>query len=92
MCKLKRNGINVDLLRLIEGFLSDRYRRVVLNGETSNWNKTKAGVPQGSILGPLFFLIYINDLPSEFRCSAKLYADDTPYFLLLRMLMKPLQI
>ena len=75
--KLKRNGINGDLLRLIENLLSDRYQRVVLNGQTSNWNKIKAGVPQESILGPLFFLIYINDLPSELRCSAKLFADDT---------------
>ena len=58
---IQRNGITGDLLRLIERFLSDRYQKVVLNGETSNWNKIKAGVPQGSILGPLFFLIYIND-------------------------------
>ena len=43
--KLKRNGINGVLLRLIENFLSHRYQRVVLNGETSNWNKIKAGVP-----------------------------------------------
>ena len=43
--KLKRNGINSVLLRLIENFLSDRYQRVVLNGQTSNWNKIKAGVP-----------------------------------------------
>ena len=78
--KLKRNGINGDLLRLIESFLSDRYQRVVLNGQASDWNKIKAGVPQGSILGPLFFLIYINDLPSELRCSAKLFADDTSLF------------
>ena len=78
--KLKRNGINGDLLRLIESFLSDRYQRVVLNGQTSNWNKITAGVPRGSILGPLFFLIYINYLPSELRCSAKLFADDTPLF------------
>ena len=78
--KLKRNGINGVLLRLIENFLSYRYQRVVLNGQTSNWNKIKAQVPQGSILGPLFFLIYVNDLPSELRCSAKLFADDTPLF------------
>ena len=73
--KLKHNGLNGDLLMLIERFLSDRYQRVVLNGQTSNWKKIKAGVPQGCILGPLFFLIYINYLPSELRCSAKLFAD-----------------
>ena len=43
--KLKRNGVTGDLLMLIESFLSDRYQRVVLNGQTSNWNKIKAGVP-----------------------------------------------
>ena len=75
--KLKRNGINGDLLKLIESFLSDRYQRVVLNGQTSKWNKITAGVPQGSILGPLFFLIYINDLLSQLYCSPKLFSDDT---------------
>ena len=60
--------------------MSDRYQRVVLNGHPSNWNKIKAGVSQGSILGPLFFLISINDLPSELRCSSKLCADDTSLF------------
>ena len=60
--------------------MSDRYQRVVLNEQTSNWKKIKAGVPQGSILGPLFFIIYINDLPSELCCSAKLFADDTFLF------------
>ena len=64
--KLKPNGINGDLLRLIENFLSDRFQRVALNGQTSSWNKIKVGVPQGS-QGPLFFLIYINDFPSKLR-------------------------
>ena len=57
--------------------MSERYERIVLNGQTSNWNKIKIGIPQGSILGSLFFLIYINDLPFELRCSDKLFADDT---------------
>ena len=72
ICKLKRNGINGDLLRLIESFLSDRYDIVVVNGQTSTLNKIKIGVTQASILGPFFFLIYISDLPFELRCSAKL--------------------
>ena len=86
--KLKRNGINGDLLKLIESFLSDRYQRVVLNGQTSKWNKITAGVPQGSILGPLFFLIYINDLPSELSCSSKLFADDTSLFSVIKNVNK----
>ena len=90
--KLKRNDINDDLLRLIKSFLSDRYQRVVLNGQTSIWNKIKAGVTQGSKLGPLFFLIYINDLPSELFVQLNSLLMTHPYSLLLRMAMKPLQI
>ena len=56
LLKLKKNGINGNLLRLISSFLSDRYQRLVLNGQSSDWEKISAGVPQGSILGPLFFL------------------------------------
>ena len=78
--KLKRNGVTGDLLRLIESVLSDSYQRVVLNGQTSNWNKIKAGVRQGSVLGPLIFLIYINDLHFELHCSPKLFVDDTSLF------------
>ena len=55
--RLKRNDINGDLLSLIESFLPDRYQRAVLNEQSSNWNKIKVLVPQGSIIGPLLFLI-----------------------------------
>ena len=60
--KLKQNGISGKLLNLIIDFLSNRNQRVVLNGKYSSWTNIEAGVPQGSILGPLFFLIYFNDL------------------------------
>ena len=78
--KIKSMGISGELLNLLENYLSDRYQRVVLNGQTSSWTPVLAGVPQGSILGPLLFLIYINDLPNELQSNAKLFADDTSLF------------
>ena len=88
LCKLKRNGMDGDLLKLIESFLSDRYQRVLLNGQTSKWNKIKAGVPQGSILRPLFFLNFVNDLPAELCCSPKLFADETSLFSVVQNVKK----
>ena len=52
--ELKSMGVSDSLLKLIQSFLSDRFQRVLLNGQTSEWLPVKAGVPQGSILGPLF--------------------------------------
>ena len=78
--KIKSFGISGDLLELIKNFLSNRFQRVVLNGQTSEWGKINAGVSQGSILGPLFFLIYINDLTDGTSSIAKLFVDDTSLF------------
>ena len=78
--KLKSIGVSDSLLSLIESFLSNRFQRVLLNGQTSEWLPVKAGVPQGSILGPLFFLIYINDLSDDLVSTIKLFADDTSLF------------
>ncbi len=78
--KLKRCGVSGELLSLIKSFLKDRKQRTVLNGQSSNWGDISAGVPQGSILGPLFFLVYINDLTAGLKCNVKLFADDTSLF------------
>ena len=53
---------------------------MVLNGECSNWSSVLAGVPQDSILGPLLFLIYTDDLPEGLESSVKLFADDASLF------------
>ena len=78
--KLQQYGISGELITLIKDFLSCRKQRVVLNGQHSSWTDAKAGVPQGSILGPLLFLIYINDLPNGLNSNVKLFADDTSPF------------
>ena len=65
---------------MIESFLHNRRQRAVLNGQSSSWLSIRAGIPQGSVLGPLFFLIYINDLPEGLNSEVKLFADDTSLF------------
>ena len=81
--KLKSYGISGPLILLITNFLSGRSQRVVLDGQTSDWARILAGVPQGSILGPLFFLIYINDLPEDIISMIKIFADDSSLFSLI---------
>ena len=78
--KLKQNGILDDLLNILSDFLRNRKQRVTLNGQSSSWTNVNAGVPQGSVLGPLPFLIYINDLPEGLSSNAKLFADETSLF------------
>ena len=78
--RLKQNRISDKILNIITDFLSCRKQLVVLNGQVSPWVSSEAGVPQGSILGPLLFLIYINDPFHNLSTTTKLFADDTPLF------------
>ena len=78
--KLKKTGISGHLLKIIEDFLSNRYQRVVLNGQSSGWAAVNAGVPQGSILGPLLFLVCISDLSNGLSSNPRLFAEDTSFF------------
>ena len=77
-------GIDRHFLKLFESFLGNRYQRVVLNGQGSSWTNVKAVLPQGSILGPLFFLIYINDLSENIKSAVKFFAGDTLIFHLVK--------
>ena len=77
---LEHIGTSGNLLSFLKSFLNNRFQKVVLNHQCSNWSSVLAGVPEGSILGPLLFLIYINDHPDGLESSVKLFADDTLLF------------
>ena len=81
--KLEKVGIKGNLLEWIKSYLSDRKQRVVINNQNSDYTNVEAGVPQGSILGPLFFLIYINDITENIRSNIRLFADDTSLYLII---------
>ena len=81
--KLKSAGIRGPLLLWIENYLKNRRQRVVINNSYSGWEDIAAGVPQGSILGPLFFILYINDIVTEIESSIKLFADDTSLYIIV---------
>ena len=82
--KLKQNGILGNMLNSIIDFLSFRKQWVVLNGKVSHWTSNEAEVPQGSMLGPLLFLIHINDLSDDLSTNAMLFADGTSLFSIVR--------
>jgi len=75
--KLKGYGIGGLLLKWIHDFLTNRKMRVVLNGHKTDWAAVLSGVPQGSVLGPLLFFIYVNEIPDIIESSVKMFADDT---------------
>ena len=80
--KLSHCGISGNLLQWFQNYLSRRKQRVTINGQYSKWGNLNAGVPQGSVLGPLLFLVYINDMTSVVDHSrVRLYADNTCHFI-----------
>ena len=80
LLKLKAHGIGDSITDWIEQWLTDRRQRVVVDGEVSNWKSVLSGVPQGSVLGPILFLIYINDLDDSTTSNVLKFADDTKLF------------
>ena len=78
--KLELAGIRGKVLRWVECFFSNRRHRVILRNGCSHWEKVIGGVPQGSILGSLMFLIYVNDIPETVVNVAKMLADDTKVY------------
>ena len=73
--RCKRRNLN-----LLRNYLHERNQRVVLNGQISFWELIKSAVQQRSVLGPLLFVIYINDLPDNIQSTCKVFADDPSLF------------
>ena len=80
LSKIKSCGIEGKVWRWIKDFLFNRQQRVAIGEEKSSWKPVTSGIPQGSVLGPILFIIFINDLPDEIESYTKLFADDTKLF------------
>ena len=78
--QLRSYGMSGQIFDLISSFLSNRQLRAILDGNSSQKYPVNAGAPQGSILGPTLFLLYINDLPDDVICDIAIYADDTTLY------------
>ena len=76
LLKTENIGVRGNLLGWIKAFLTGREQRVLIDGQSSDWTNVSSGVPQGSVLGPLLFLIYVNDVGSGLCSSTRLFADD----------------
>ena len=82
--KLEQNGISGNLLNLFQNYLCNRKQRVVQNGSYSDYSSIESGVPEGSVLGPLLFHFYINDLKKNKKSNVKFFADDTMLFSIVK--------
>ena len=80
LLKLKAHDIGNDVINWIEKCLTHRRQRVLVDGEISNWKFVLSEVPQGSVLGPILFLIYINDSEDDISSKVLTFADDTKVF------------
>ena len=80
LLKVMAHGIGNGMINWIEKWLIDRRQRVLVDGEVSNWKSVLSGVPQGSVLGPILFLIYINDLDDVITSKVLKFADDIKLF------------
>ena len=80
--KLEKYQITGQISRWIKSFLLGRKQRVIVNGEKSEWKDVTSGIPQGSVLGPILFVLYINDMPdvTSIGTDTYLFADDTKAF------------
>ena len=76
IAQLESYGITGKVISWVTGFLNNRKQAVCVNGTVSKWAKVMSGVPQGSVLGPVLFIIYINSLPDSVTNHIKLFADD----------------
>ena len=81
--KLSSIGISGSLLHWFSSYLSERKQRVVLSNSASRFLTSNAGVPQGSIIGPLLFLIFINDIVNDIMANIRLFADDTSLYIIV---------
>ena len=79
-------GIRENILAWVKSFLSNRSQQVLVEGEMKSKAPVTSGVPQGSVLGPLLFLVYINDMPARVKSTSRLFADDS---LLYRKIKSP---